>query len=123
MLARGVQASLLANRERHPMFDRIIEGDARSELARIPASCIDSALGCLPSFGAASQAFERATDEPVWSIKERAVDTTTDVSGEELYPTQPFPTRFPENGNPMTCRGWSGRAAGLPSLVTDTYLF
>ena len=39
--------------------------------------------------------FDRETGEPVWPIEERAVDTTTDVPGEVLYPTQPFPTRPP----------------------------
>ena len=39
--------------------------------------------------------FDRVTGEPVWPIEERAVDTVTDVPGEELYPTQPFPTKPP----------------------------
>lgn len=39
--------------------------------------------------------FDRMTGEPVWPVEERAVDTTTDVPGEVLYPTQPFPTRPP----------------------------
>jgi len=39
--------------------------------------------------------FDRVTGEPVWPIEERAVDTTTDVPGEVLYPTQPFPTKPP----------------------------
>ena len=39
--------------------------------------------------------FDRLTGKPVWPIEERAVDTTTDVPGEALYPTQPFPTRPP----------------------------
>ena len=39
--------------------------------------------------------FDRVTGEPVWPIEERAVDTFTDVPGEELYPTQPFPTKPP----------------------------
>ncbi len=39
--------------------------------------------------------FERVTGEPVWPIEERAVDTETDVPGEVLYPTQPFPTKPP----------------------------
>ncbi len=39
--------------------------------------------------------FDRVTGEPVWPIEERAVDTTTDVPGEVLFPTQPFPTRPP----------------------------
>ena len=39
--------------------------------------------------------FDRVTGEPVWPIEERPVDTATDVPGEVLYPTQPFPTRPP----------------------------
>ena len=39
--------------------------------------------------------FDRVTGEPVWPIEERAVDTVTDVAGEEVYPTQPFPTKPP----------------------------
>ena len=39
--------------------------------------------------------FDRVTGEPVWPIEERPVDTTTDVPGEVVYPTQPFPTRPP----------------------------
>ncbi len=39
--------------------------------------------------------FDRVTGEPVWPIEERAVETATDVPGEVLYPTQPFPTRPP----------------------------
>ena len=39
--------------------------------------------------------FDRVTGEPVWPIEERAVDTATDVPGEVLYPTQPFPIKPP----------------------------
>ena len=39
--------------------------------------------------------FDRVTGEPVWPIEERAVDTATDVPGEALHPTQPFPTKPP----------------------------
>ncbi len=39
--------------------------------------------------------FDRVTGQPVWPIEERPVDTFTDVPGEELYPTQPFPTKPP----------------------------
>jgi len=39
--------------------------------------------------------FDRVTGQPVWPIEERPVDTTTDVPGEQLWPTQPFPTRPP----------------------------
>ena len=42
--------------------------------------------------------FDRVTGEPVWPIEERAVDTLTDVPGEVLYPTQPFPTKPPPFG-------------------------
>ena len=39
--------------------------------------------------------FDRVSGEPVWPIEERPVDTTTDVPGEVVYPTQPFPTKPP----------------------------
>ncbi len=39
--------------------------------------------------------FDRATGEPVWPIEERAVETDTDLPGEVLSPTQPFPTKPP----------------------------
>jgi quinoprotein glucose dehydrogenase len=39
--------------------------------------------------------FDRVTGQPVWPIVERPVDTTTDVPGEAIYPTQPFPTKPP----------------------------
>jgi glucose dehydrogenase len=39
--------------------------------------------------------FDRVTGKPVWPIEERAVDTTTDVPGEQPFPTQPFPTKPP----------------------------
>ena len=39
--------------------------------------------------------FDRVTGEPVWPIEEREVDTLSDVPGEELYPTQPYPTKPP----------------------------
>jgi quinoprotein glucose dehydrogenase len=39
--------------------------------------------------------FDRVTGAPVWPIGERAVDTTTDVPGEQPWATQPFPTKPP----------------------------
>ena len=39
--------------------------------------------------------FDRATGEPVWPIEERTVETDTDLEGEVLSPTQPFPTKPP----------------------------
>ncbi len=39
--------------------------------------------------------FDRVTGTPVWPIEERPVPTDTDVPGEQVYPTQPFPTRPP----------------------------
>ena len=39
--------------------------------------------------------FDRITGEPVWPIEERAVETDTDLEGEVLSPTQPFPTKPP----------------------------
>lgn len=37
--------------------------------------------------------FDRVTGEPVWPIEERPVPTDTDIPGEQVWPTQPFPTR------------------------------
>ena len=37
--------------------------------------------------------FDRVTGEPVWPIEERPVATDTDLEGEVLAPTQPFPTK------------------------------
>ena len=39
--------------------------------------------------------FNRVTGEPIWPIEERPVPTKTDVPGEQLWPTQPFPTSPP----------------------------
>jgi quinoprotein glucose dehydrogenase len=39
--------------------------------------------------------FDRETGTPVWPIVERAVDTVSDVPGEQPYPTQPFPSKPP----------------------------
>ena len=39
--------------------------------------------------------FDRVTGEPVWPIEERPVPTDTDLEGERLSPTQPFPTKPP----------------------------
>jgi len=38
-------------------------------------------------------AFDRMTGEPIWPIEERQVATDTDLVGEVLSETQPFPTR------------------------------
>jgi quinoprotein glucose dehydrogenase len=42
--------------------------------------------------------FNRVTGEPIWPIEERRVPTKTDVPGEEVWPTQPFPTNPPPFG-------------------------
>ena len=39
--------------------------------------------------------FDRVSGEPVWPIVERPVSTETDVPGEKVWPTQPFPTKPP----------------------------
>ena len=39
--------------------------------------------------------FDRATGAPIWPIEERPVPQKTTVPGEELSPTQPFPTAPP----------------------------
>ncbi len=46
--------------------------------------------------------FDRATGEPVWPIEERPVPQS-DVAGERLSPTQPFPTKPP----PFDMQGFS----------------
>jgi quinoprotein glucose dehydrogenase len=38
---------------------------------------------------------DRMTGDPVWPIEERPVETDTDLDGEVLSPTQPFPTKPP----------------------------
>jgi len=45
--------------------------------------------------------FDRVTGKPVWPIEERPVATDTDIPGERLHPTQPFPTKPP----PFTPQG------------------
>jgi quinoprotein glucose dehydrogenase len=42
-----------------------------------------------------SYVFDRVTGEPVWPIVERPVPTDTNVPGEKVWPTQPFPTKPP----------------------------
>jgi glucose dehydrogenase len=39
--------------------------------------------------------FDRVTGTPIWPIEERPVPQKTDVPGESLWPTQPFPTSPP----------------------------
>jgi quinoprotein glucose dehydrogenase len=39
--------------------------------------------------------FDRVTGRPIWPIVERPVETTSEVPGEKVYPTQPFPTKPP----------------------------
>ena len=39
--------------------------------------------------------FDRVTGKPVWPIEERPVPTDSNVPGEKVYPTQPFPTKPP----------------------------
>jgi quinoprotein glucose dehydrogenase len=39
--------------------------------------------------------FNRVTGAPIWPIEERPVPTKTDVPGEMVWPTQPFPTKPP----------------------------
>ncbi len=37
--------------------------------------------------------FDRVTGEPIWPIEERPVETDTNLEGEVVSPSQPFPTR------------------------------
>ena len=39
--------------------------------------------------------FNRVTGKPIWPIEERPVPTKTEVPGEQVWPTQPFPTSPP----------------------------
>ena len=39
--------------------------------------------------------FDRVTGEPIWPIEERPAPTDTDLEGEVMSPTQPFPTKPP----------------------------
>ena len=39
--------------------------------------------------------FDRVTGRPIWPIEERPVPQKTEVPGESLWPTQPFPTSPP----------------------------
>ena len=39
--------------------------------------------------------FDRESGEPLWPIEERSVETDTNLEGEVLSPTQPFPTKPP----------------------------
>jgi len=39
--------------------------------------------------------FDRVTGRPIWPIEERPVPQKTEVPGESLWPTQPFPTNPP----------------------------
>jgi quinoprotein glucose dehydrogenase len=39
--------------------------------------------------------FDRVTGRPIWPIEERPVPTKSEVPGEVVYPTQPFPTNPP----------------------------
>lgn len=60
----GSQGSLLSNGERHPQFDRIVQGDARSELARIPSESIDLSLWSPPYF--VGKSYERHMSFEDW---------------------------------------------------------
>ena len=52
--------------------------------------------------------FDRVTGEPVWPIEELPVATDTDLEGEILSPTQPFPTK----PAPFEYQGTSNRRSG-----------
>jgi quinoprotein glucose dehydrogenase len=39
--------------------------------------------------------FNRVTGEPIWAMEERPVPQRTEVPGEQVWPTQPFPTAPP----------------------------
>ena len=60
----STQASLLADMERHPQFDRIIEGDARGQLDRIPDSSIDLSFWSPPYY--VGKSYERHMSFDEW---------------------------------------------------------
>jgi quinoprotein glucose dehydrogenase len=60
--------------------------------------------------------FDRVTGRPVWTIEERPVDTTTDVPGEQPFPTQPVPTK------PIHLFPAGDAAAVMKSAITPTRL-
>jgi len=62
------------------LVDIVVDGRAIKALAQV------SKQGFL-------YVFDRVTGEPVWPIEERPVPTDTDIPGEQVWPTQPFPTR------------------------------
>ncbi|HXB92161.1 MAG TPA: PQQ-binding-like beta-propeller repeat protein, partial [Puia sp.] len=59
---------------------------------------------------------DRVTGRPLYPVEERPVDTFTELAGEKLSPTQPFPT-----GMPVTVRQ-DLAGAGLNTLVPDSSL-
>jgi quinoprotein glucose dehydrogenase len=58
--------------------------------------------------------FDRTTGEPIWPIEERPVPTKTDVPGESLSTTQPFPTAPP----PFSRQSFTARDVN-PHILTD----
>jgi quinoprotein glucose dehydrogenase len=77
----------------HDVWDRDVGSppiavDMRREGETIPALFQLVKTGMLFSFN-------RATGEPLFPIEERPVPTDTDIEGEKLSPTQPFPTKPP----------------------------
>jgi quinoprotein glucose dehydrogenase len=73
--------------------------------------------------------FDRVTGKPVWPIEERPVPTDSNVPGEKVYPTQPFPTKPP----PYTRQGFNVedvfdltpelKAAALAEINKNHYRF
>ena len=50
--------------------------------------------------------FDRVTGEPVWPVEERSVPSSSTIPGEQLSPTQPFPTRpLPFDRQGLTLEG------------------
>ncbi len=79
--------------ERQWPFQAVHHGVWDYELAAAPNLVTIAVDGC--EIDAVAQAskhgftyvFDPVTGEPVWPIEERAVDTTTELPGEVLYPT------------------------------------
>ena len=64
-------------------------------LADVMIDGVERKIVAQPSKQAWLYVFDRITGEPIWPIEERVVDSATDVPGEVLSETQPFPTRPP----------------------------
>ena len=64
-------------------------------IADVMIDGVERKIVAQPSKQAWLYVFDRITGEPIWPIEERSVDAATEVPGELLSETQPFPTKPP----------------------------